>query len=311
MERSIVVALDGSAFAERALPFATAVAERSGARLVLVRAAPDDDLVEAHDYLRGLAAPSRGIGGHGERPAVDTVAHPGVPAAVLLDEAHRRGADLLVLATHGRSGLGRWRYGSVADAVLRHADVPLLLVPATGDRTWPGDRAPRLLVTLDGSDFARQALPAAQALAQLTGAEVVLLRVVEPPDSSPFTPAVEEQLLGAAPEVTAAEAYLEEVAAGLRAGGGEVTTCAVAGPAAPTIAAVARDRDVDLIVMATHGRGGLARAVLGSVASGTLHRTDRPLLLVRPAGLRRPHEDASVPASGQGPLPPPVAPPAT
>jgi nucleotide-binding universal stress UspA family protein len=116
MERSIVVALDGSAFAERALPFATAIAERSGARLVLVRAAPDDDLVEAHDYLRGLAAPSRGIGGYGERPAVDTVAHPGVPAAVLLDEAHRRGAGLLVLATHGRSGLGRWRYGSVADA---------------------------------------------------------------------------------------------------------------------------------------------------------------------------------------------------
>ena len=72
----------------------------------------------------------------------------------------------------------------------------------------------------------------------------------------------------------------------------------MAGPAAATIAAVARDREADLIVMATHGRGGLARAVLGSVATGTLHRADRPLLLVRPAGLRRPVEEASGPAAG-------------
>jgi nucleotide-binding universal stress UspA family protein len=311
MERSIVVALDGSAFAERALPFATAIAERSGARLVLVRAAPDEGLVEAHDYVRGLAAPARGVGGHGERPAVDTVARLGEPAAVLLDESRRRRADLLVLATHGRSGLGRWRYGSVADAVLRHADLPLLLVPATCDRTWPGDRALRLLVTLDGSDFARQALPAARAVARLMGGEVLLLRVVEPPDSSPFTPAVEEQLLDTAPEVKAAEAYLEDVALSLHSGAAGVTTCAVAGPAAPTIAAVARDREVDLIVMATHGRGGLVRAVLGSVATGTLHRADRPLLLVRPAGLPRSVEEASGPATWQETPPSPAAPLAT
>jgi nucleotide-binding universal stress UspA family protein len=298
MDRSIVVALDGSAFAERALPFATAIAEKSGARIVLVRAAPDDDLVEARDYLRGLAAPARGIGGHGERPAVDTVARLGEPTAVLLDEAHRRRAGVLVLATHGRSGLGRWRYGSVADAVLRRADLPLLLVPATGDRGWPRDRALRQLVTLDGSELSLQALAPARAVAQLTGGEVVLLRVVEPPDSSPFTPAVEEQLLDTAPEVTASEAYLEQVAATLRAGGREVTTCAVVGQAAPMIAEVARDRDVDLIVMATHGRGGLARAVLGSVAMGTLHRTDRPLLLVRPA-LPDPGRDEAGSAAGQ------------
>jgi nucleotide-binding universal stress UspA family protein len=301
MDRSIVVALDGSVFAERALPFATAIAEKSGARVVLVRAAREDDLVEAHDYLRGLAAPARGLGGHGERPAVDTVARLGEPAAVLLDEAHRRRAGLLVLATHGRSGLGRWRYGSVADAVLRHADLPLLLVPATVDRGWPTDRAPRLLVPLDGSDFARQALAPARRAAQLTGAEVVLLRVVEPPDSSPFTPAVEEQLLETAPEVKAAEAYLDEVAAGLRDGGREVTTRAVAGPAAPTVAAVARDRDVDLIVMATHGRGGLVRAVLGSVATGTLHRTDRPLLLVRPAVSQPAVDEAGAPGTPHPP----------
>ena len=186
MERSIVVGLDGSTFAERALPFATAIAERSGARLVLVRAASEETVVEAHDYLRALAAPSRGLGGHGEHPAVDTAAREGEPAAVLLEEGRRRRADLLVLATHGRSGLGRWRYGSVADAVLRHADRPLLLVPATCDRAWPRDRAPRLLVTLDGSGFAEEALPPARTMAQHLGAEVVLLRAVGPPNSSPY-----------------------------------------------------------------------------------------------------------------------------
>jgi nucleotide-binding universal stress UspA family protein len=294
MDGSIVVALDGSPFAERALPFATAIAERGRARLVLVRAAPDDALVEAHDYLRALVAPARGLGGHGERPAVDTAARPGAPAAVLLDESRRQRAWLLVLATHGRSGLGRWRSGSVADAVLRHADRPLLLVPATCDRPWPRDRALRLLVPLDGSDFARAALAPAGALAQLMGGDVVLLRVVEPPDASPVTPAGAAQPAAAAGEVPAARAYLEALAPALGAAARGVATCAVAGPAAATIAAVARERDVDLIAMATHGRGGLARAVLGSVTTGTLHRADRPLLLVRPAGLRRP-SDPGVP----------------
>ena len=298
MERSIVVGLDGSAFAERALPFATAIAERSGARLVLVRAASEETVVEAHDYLRALAAPSRGVGGHGEHPAVDTAAREGEPAAVLLEEGRRRGADLLVLATHGRSGLGRWRYGSVADAALRHADRPLLLVPATCDRAWPRDRAPRLLVTLDGSGFAEEALPPARTMAQHLGAEIVLLRAVGPPDSSPLSQAAGEPSPGAADGVAAAEAYLAGIAPTLRAAARGVATCAVAGPAAATIAAVARDREADLIVMATHGRGGLARAVLGSVATGALHRADRPLLLVRPAGLRRPVEEASGPAAG-------------
>ncbi len=171
---------------------ATAIAEKSGAQLVLVRVAPEESVVEAHDYLRALVAPSRGLGGHGERPAVDTAAREGEPAAVLVDEGRRWGAGLLVLATHGRSGLGRWRYGSVADAVLRHADRPLLLVPATCDRAWPRERSSRLLVTLDGSAFAEEALPPARTMAQLVGGEVVLLRAVGTPNSAPFTPAAGE-----------------------------------------------------------------------------------------------------------------------
>ena len=177
---------------------------------------------------------------------------------MLLEEGRRRGADLLVLATHGRSGLGRCRYGSVADAVLRRADRPLLLVPAARDRNWPRERPPRLLITLDGSGFAREALPPAGTMAQLSGGEVILLRVVEPPDSSPFTPPGEGQVLGAAAEVAAAEACLEGIA--------------------PT----QRPADRPLLLVRPAGRGGerpRSRTGGPSVAGGLLGDEDSAVLI--------------------------------
>jgi nucleotide-binding universal stress UspA family protein len=138
-------------------------------------------------------------------------------------------------------------------------------------------------VALDGSPFAAAALGPAQGLAQALAAGLVLLRAVEPPGAA-FGGALGQVPSDPAGELADANAYLDAVAARLPApptGPGPARR-AVAGAPAPTIAAVAGEAGVSAVAMATHGRSGLARAVLGSVATEVLHRTTVPVLFVRP-----------------------------
>jgi nucleotide-binding universal stress UspA family protein len=296
MLETILVPLDGSALAERALPYATRLARAAGGRLVLVRAtgarpaaggtrvAP---AAEAEDYLRtaraGLyeLAPDR----------IGAVVYGGDAAEAVLAEVRLRRAGLIVMATHGRGGLGRALYGSVADAVLRHAPAPVLLVPAACERRWPPARPPgaepgpprRVLVPLDGSDLAEEALAPAGALAAALGAGLLLAQAVPfPVVASGSSQEDASDAGGPDAEVGAAWRYLEEVAAPLRAAGREVEVRVEAGMVVPTLARIERELDVEGVAMATHGRSGLARAVLGSVATEVLHRTTAPVLLVRP-----------------------------
>jgi nucleotide-binding universal stress UspA family protein len=309
--RTILVPLDESPLGERALPYAVTLARRSGARLVLL-AVPvtsvelrDDpqtgrptfvDL--AAQYLAGVAARV------GEGVAAETVQLRGDPGAEIVAESGRRGVDLIAMATHGRSGLGRWLFGSVAEHVVRHAPVPVLLVPATaetptergGPAAAPGRREPRVLVALDGSEHALAALDAAGELAAALEATLCLLRVVVPPTTGAGRVAgveagwwglrAPEAIHDETAELAAARDHLESAAAGLRSRGHTVQVAVERGPAAATIVDVAREQAVAAIALATHGRGGLARLVMGSVAYETARRATVPLLLVRPAALR-------------------------
>jgi nucleotide-binding universal stress UspA family protein len=206
------------------------------------------------------------------------------PGRAILDAAAHRPADLIAMSTHGRSGPGRWLFGSVADEVLRRAEVPVLLVPGACPPGWGAAPTRRqVLVPLDGSELAEEALAPACELAERLGADLRLLRVVEPPvplvaDEVSYPAAVNQDA-----ELAAAQAYLDRVLARLRAAGRAGEASALLGEAATTIAAVAREQGVDAIAMATHGRSGLARLVLGSAATGVLQRAAMPLLLVRPA----------------------------
>jgi len=192
------------------------------------------------------------------------------------------------MATHGRSGLGRWLYGSVTDEVLRHANVPVFLVPAMVARPWPADRPPRILASLDGSALAQEVVNPASDLAAALGAELVLVRVAELPvyPIGPFGEPYAYTSYDPSAAIAEANAYLEGIAATLRQRGHNVTLEIPTGFPSQEIATVARERQVDVIAMATHGRGGLARLVLGSVATGTLQRTSVPMVLVRPSVLR-------------------------
>lgn len=299
MLHKLLVPLDGSPLAERALPYAQALAQASGAGLVLVRAAlahsfpgTDPSDVQIHAVAEadaGLAVIAGRLAEDGLQ--VETAVPYGEAAEAILDEIQLREADLVTMATHGRSGLGRWVYGSVADQIMRRAHVPVLLVPATCAVDWPGDRPLRILVPLDGSELAEEALGPASNLADVLGAKMLLLRVVAPRCYGLAEDYAEDyRSLEAALESGLAEArsYLEAVASRLRGAGRAVEVHEVLGPVGSMIAAEAQQQGASLIALATHGRGGLARLVMGSVATAVLHRTEVPLLLVRPAALHEP-----------------------
>jgi nucleotide-binding universal stress UspA family protein len=296
MMQTILLPLDGSSLAQEAIPYAAGLAKRSGARIVLIRATRAHTIldVDPSDAQLGMISRAeRDLEATAAQLREDGVeAEPHVyydsPLPAILDAARRHHAELIVMSTHGRSGLGRMMYGSVADDVLRHAEVPVLLIPTTIDHAWPTERPLSILVPLDGSDLAEEALGSAEVLAEQLGARLHLLRIVEPPtyplygDGYVYVPFDEDAERGAAQQ------YLEQLAGRLRESGKQVEIEVLVGLPSTVIANVARERQVDVIAMATHGRGGLARLVLGSVATGTLQRTHAPLLLTRPAALDQP-----------------------
>lgn len=295
---TVLVPLDGSELAERALPYAAGLVRALGGELLLVRAAPvrasEADGINwgTSAYARGeaeLEAVAERLRAAGIRVQTHVALGMSAAAAILAAAGEQR-ADLVVMSTHGRSGLGRVLYGSVADEVLRGSDVPVLLVSAGCEGAWPIDGKLRVLVPLDGSDLARRALEPLAVLARTMPLELVLARVVAAPaipvaafaDETTYTVAYTSD---PASELAAARGELEDDAAQF-AGLLDVADVRVErGRPAAIIAALARDEGAHLIAMSTHGRGGLTRLVMGSVATGTLHHATVPLLLV-PAAVR-------------------------
>jgi nucleotide-binding universal stress UspA family protein len=299
MYKTIMVPLDGSAFAEEALPLAHLFARTVGAELHLVHViqpspdfafkTPEDDLAwrafareKATAYLGAHAKTADAAG----VPAVSAVIEGHVAEALELYAKKKPGIDLTVLTTHGRSGVSRWWIGSVTDDLLRSGETDLLLVrpwDETGDRD-PLTRFGRILVPLDGSEVAEAALGPATQIADGFGGELVLGQVVPSPvelTSIYGVPGVELRGEAYAARVGEAQAYLDGVA-GRLAGRAVESLVIESGGAAEGIVEAARVGRADLIAMASHGRGGLERALLGSVADKVLRATTRPVLIARP-----------------------------
>lgn len=292
MTATIVMPFDGSALAEHALPYAVELAKATRARLVLLRVMPVTPLIpraltdEAERAeLTAAADRVRGQGIEVE-PVVRHVGYESVANAILEEVRHREAVGL-VMSTHGRGGLGRWVYGSVADEVLRATDVPVLLVPPAAPPRWANYRAFNVLVPLDGSALSEASLPAAALLAGALGGELTLLQVVEPADYPLYPEAAVYIPFDPAAAMADARAYLEGIAARLRADGRRVTVEVAVGKAAEVIAATARETQAAVVALATHGRGGVARFATGSVATGVVQQATTPILIVRPSGVRR------------------------
>ena len=255
----IVAPLDGSIFAEQCLPVAELLCHSYGCRLTLIAVKEINGKDGFGSYLEQVAEPIRQTGLH-----VDFATGHGPEAATINTLARDVGADLMVMTTHGRSGVERWFVGDVANRILRLSSKPILMVRPTD--SWRSRRTQfkRLLVSLDGSVGAESILPFARSFARKFESEVVLLSVPE-----------------AEPEETRIRHYLDTVAAALKQRGLNVRPLVTGSGPARTIIAVSESEDVDLIMMATRGRGVAADGVvIGSVAERVVQETQCPVFLV-------------------------------
>jgi nucleotide-binding universal stress UspA family protein len=293
----VLVPLDGSRTAEHALVYLDALGPLGplDVRLVsVVETWPEagkQTLEEARErernllstYLREVASDLR----RHSRVDVDADVIEGTPATALLDEAETFAPDVLIIATHGRTGPSRWRLGSVADKVIRGASCDVLVVgPRAAERErWLEARVEdpfkSILVPLDGSQLAEKALQRAQSLAATFGSTLHLVNAVTLPVVPDATGGSYEYTGAALEQMTeGSEQYLKQMAAGLIAGTAVVTKVAVGGAPA-MLEQYSRDNSIGLIVMTTHGRGGLMRAALGSVTDRMLANAVAPVWVVR------------------------------
>jgi nucleotide-binding universal stress UspA family protein len=239
------------------------------------------------DYLRGLVSRLRKRMGR----AVSSAMLKGPAAATLADYVRDVGADLVVMTTHGRGGVQRAWLGSVADQLIRSLEIPVLLVRAGQSDSAPSSVNFReILLPLDGSPLAEAAIAPAAALARLWDAEISLVQIVQPValTADPplaFPTEIDDQVTAIRRE--AAQDYLRDVAERLREQGVRASGVAfLGGGVAETLLHLARPERVALVAMATHGRGGVRRFLLGSVADKVVRGAEVPVLVIRPTSRR-------------------------
>ena len=300
----LLVTLDGSEFGEHALPFAKSIAEKTGASVNLSHVsccdAPTDLLqntpfqyegvsMEAYEekhaeerrgYLGGLAdALQADLPGQ----KVDSSLLEGYVTEALERQAKEIDAKLVIMTTHGRTGVSRAWLGSVADSLVRNSSFPLLIIrPLEDGKTFPSTRFEHVLVPLDGSAVGEKILEPTVELGKAMGSRFTLLHVVAPHVSvgarvSPLPAGHLRQRL------EKAEAYLSGVQERLKGDGIEAEVMLESHFApARAILNTADAQNADLIAIATHGYTGVKRAILGSVTDKVLRGAKWPLLLDRP-----------------------------
>jgi nucleotide-binding universal stress UspA family protein len=298
--QSIVLPLDGSELAEQAIPIAQAIAERARAKLKLVLVHEPNVLMEPgpvyakvelamqkadREYLKSVAARIRERLGR----AISSAVIQGIPVAQSLSTyARELQADLVIMTTHGRGGVRRAWLGSVTDQMIRSSEIPILVIrPSEEGAAKPPTELTEILVALDGSPLAEAALEPATALARLWDAEISLVQVVRPVTlTGPhlvFPSGYSDQVTAVRRE--SAQDYIRDVAERLRESGVKANGVAVIGGAVPqTLIDLGAPERVSLTVVATNGRGGTKRLVLGSVADKLVRGAKVPVLVVRPTG---------------------------
>ena len=303
MLRTILVPLDGSVLAERALPIAADIARRSGGAVHLVRAhVPlavvgataegaifSQDMLAADDALRRRAkdyidaAATRVAAEWGLR--VSGVTEDGSPAGLITDIADRIDADLVIMTTHGAGGFTPDWLGSVADSVIRHSHRPVLALPENDAHLGETFTPRRILVTLDGSTLASAILPIARDVAIAFGAQIDLIRIVAPyvpGDVIATLSADRPDPFGVDAESVHAKNSLDDAAAELHKVGIK-TTVTVRIDLSPTRCLLdhVKETEPDCLAIATQGRG-VSRIFLGSVADKLIRSAGRPVIVLRP-----------------------------
>ena len=289
MDRYILVPLDGPR-SSAALPYAVTLARASDAHIRLLGVvAPDADSHRLAGCTGSLDAIAETVRTRGL--VVATAVRFGNPAHEILSASEDGQCALIAISAHGHIGLEGPHMGSIAHHVVRHASIPVLVVRPTDDAATEGAATiAGVTVTLDGSDFAESAIAPAMQIAIALRIPLRLLRII--PNVS-FTASEwdgegdiwysDGEEIAHDEEQWIAE-YLDTIAARLRVPGLDVRTewqHSVTNRAADMIAAVLEEEPSGLVVMASHGRGGVLRWVLGSTVEETLARVQSPILIVR------------------------------
>jgi nucleotide-binding universal stress UspA family protein len=302
MFRSIMIPLDGSALGEQAMPLALSIARRSDAAMQVVQVHTyfvhvesgmmyDDQLdrllrEQETSYLKDVVkrlsavAPNRTTWAFREGAAADQ----------LLVQIKESGSDLVVMSTHGHSALTRFWLGSVANELVRRSSCPVLLVRPRDTRPDLGQEPilRHVFVPLDGSTVSEEILDHAVPLSQLLNADLTLFRVVKPLLFPGHDPTQLKDLPFGQPAAEQmqreARNYLDAMAERLRAQSLSVQTRVVV-HRQPAVAILqhAIEQPDTLIALATHGRGGLTRMLLGSVADKVIRGATTPVLVSRPS----------------------------
>lgn len=310
MYTRILTPLDGSDISEQVLPYSRAIASRLSLPMTLLMAIePDHPTIgqalnpelhsheleshragHAENYLSSVAARMRDAG-----VTATTMVPRGEPARSVVDEAARDPDTLIAMSSHGRSGFARWWMGSVADRVLHTAENPLLLVRSQSRQPVSGESGPeRLIVPVDGSEVAEEVLPHVAYLGSRLNIPVDLVQVtisedeyyqamsmglrVLPP-SLPSFRSFANRVEGAASD------YISDVKRRLQQQGvASVEARLLQGSPADCIVDLATSYPNSLVAMTTHGRSGVGRMILGSVAERVVRQSGGPVLLVRATG---------------------------
>ncbi len=276
----IVTLLDGSAYAAQAIPLAQYICETTGAHLTLLSAshnfqAGSTELQEAEEYLCQVAEKI-----HASGVQVNCTVRRGSPAEITQSLVAEKNVDMVILTTHGGSGEKNWLREGLSNKLVHLLDIPVFLVQVFESGPPESPHLGRILVALDGSDFAEQILPYARLLGKQFNCELMLISVPAVPESEKYrAPASIIKAIRKQAEVGMRK-YLEFVAEKLREDGLKVNTIVTGSYPARTIVDVGKREGVDLIMISSQGRGGLDLLFMGSVAQQVVQLTDSPVFIL-------------------------------
>ena len=283
MYEKILVPLDGSEVAEQAMPYVEQMAQRLKSEIILITVClPGDPLERAlTEYIERRAEKIQSLGVKTRSLCIE-----GEPATSIINFAEKNKVGLIVISTHGKTGVSNWPLGSIASKVVQRSNIPVFLVRSTHPGKAPAEiELSKILVTLDSSRFSEAIIPYVEKLAKSMNSEVTLLRVIESaklPQLAAYRDREKYEKDFMAKMEREAERYLDKKKTALAGKGVKVNSAFLTGKPIETILQYSEEKSVNLVALTTHGFSGISKWAYGSVASKIIEGSPKPVLLVRP-----------------------------
>lgn len=296
MFKQILVPLDGSNLAELALPYTEELASAFNSEVTLLFVCDTPHCQQRYEHQVYVEKTAELVREHieGERPktSVKPVMLEGHAALEIVSYVTKNDMSLIIMATHGRSGIMSWAMGSIADKVVDRVSIPILLIRANVPAPEAGQEElfKRILLPLDGSEAGEATLPYIKELTEKLHSEVILFQViasgkhVHTVGGLDYVRFTEEQV---ASRKESAKEYLEGASQRFAGTKATIRTELKSGNAAQEIINFADEINASLVAVSTHGRSGIERWAFGSITHRVLHHGNIPLLLVRAPGATR------------------------